>query len=184
VPVFVSLIRAINVGGPKTIRMAALKALYERLDLDHARTHINSGNVVFATKEKDRAKLMTTIEAAIEKEFGFRPAIILRGRSELEKIVSKNPFPEMARSDPSHLLVMCLAGRPVTGAKERINAAYAGPERIHISGENVYLTYPNGIGRSKLTGALLEKHLGVLGTARNWNTLTKLLEIAEEVGSA
>lgn len=178
---FVSLLRGINVGGNKTIRMNALKALYEKLGLEDVRTHLNSGNVVFAAKGTS-AKVAKLLEDAVEKEFGFRPAIIVRSANDLAKLLERNPFPDMAKEDPGHLLVMALAGKPRADAKDRITKSYSGPEEIEVAGEDVYLTYPKGIGKSKLTIALLEKHLGVTGTARNWNTLTKLLAIAEETG--
>ncbi len=181
-PVFIAFLRGINVGGKKTIAMAKLKALLEKVGFEDVKTHLNSGNVVFATKEKSPDKLTRTIENAIGKEFGFAPAIVLRSAAELKAILAKNPFPKMEKSDPSHLLVMTLAGKPHAGAKAKLAEAHQGDEEIHIAGENVYLTYPNGIGKSKLTNTLLEKHLGVAGTARNWNTLTKLLAIADEVG--
>jgi uncharacterized protein (DUF1697 family) len=178
--VFVSLLRGINVGGNKTIPMARLKSAYESLGFTDVRTFLNSGNVVFDAKEKNRAKLPKTLEDAIEREFGFRPAVIVRAAAELRKILAANPFPAMAKDDPSHLLVMTLAKKANAGAKASLTKAYSGPEKIEVKGENVYLTYPNGIGKSKLTNALLEKHIGV-GTARNWNTLTKLLALAKQV---
>ena len=180
-PVFLAFLRGINVGGKKTIAMGKLKALLEELGFEGVKTHLNSGNVVFAAKEKNANKLTKTIESAVGKEFGFAPVIVLRNSAELKAILAKNPFPKMEKSDPSHLLVMTLAGKPNAGAKSKLADAYQGDEEIHIAGENVYLTYPNGIGRSKLTNTLLEKHLGVAGTARNWNTLTKLLAIAESL---
>lgn len=177
--VFVSFLRGINVGGNKTIRMAALKAAYEALGLNGVKTLLNSGNVVFEAGEEHRAKLTRTLEDVIEKEFGFRPVVVVRSAAELTKILAKNPYPEMAKNDPTHLLVMTLDSKPKAGAKDRLSEAHSGPEEIEIAGEDVYLAYPKGIGTSKLTNALLEKHLGVAGTARNWNTLTKLLAIAE-----
>jgi uncharacterized protein (DUF1697 family) len=177
---FVSFLRGINVGGNKTIPMARLKSAYESLEFASVKTLLNSGNVVFETTETNRAKLRQTTEAAVEKEFGFRPVIVLRTAAELKKIIAQNPFAEMAKDDPSHLLLMALAEKPKAGAKANLAKVYSGPEEIEIKGENVYVTYPNGIGKSKLTNALLEKHIGV-GTARNWNTLTKLLTLAEQV---
>ena len=88
----------------------------------------------------------------------------------------------MAKDDPSHLVVMLLAAKPDKDAAKRIAAAYQGVEEIRIAGEEAYVTYPNGIGKSKLTNVFLEKQLGVSGTARNWNTLTKLLAMAEALG--
>lgn len=181
---FVSFLRGINVSGNKTIRMDKLKGLYEALGLAPVRTLLNSGNVVFAAKGTGRAELAKTIEDAVEKQFGFRPAIVIRSASELKAILEKNPFADVAKSDPSHLLVMTLAKKPKAGAKARIAEAYSGPEEIAILGENVYLTYPNGIGKSKLTNTLLEKQLGVVGTARTWNTPTKLLALSEQVENA
>jgi uncharacterized protein (DUF1697 family) len=107
--------------------------------------------------------------------------VVIRRAAELKRIVAKNPFGEMAKRDPSHLVVMALDGKPKAGAKAALAEAYSGPEQIAIAREDVYITYPNGIGPSKLTNALLEKHLGVAGTARNWNTVVTVLEIAEAI---
>jgi uncharacterized protein (DUF1697 family) len=126
---------------------------------------------------------MKTLGAAVEKEFGFRPVIVLRTAAELQRIIEQNPFADMAKDDPSHLLVMTLAEKPKAGAKANLAKVYSGSEEIAIKGENVYVTYPSGIGKSKLTNALLEKHIGV-GTARNWNTLTKLLALADGIRRA
>jgi uncharacterized protein (DUF1697 family) len=180
-PVFVSLIRGINVGGNKLIKMDALKALHEGLGFEDVKTLLASGNVVFTARDKDRKKLPGAIEAAIEKEIGFRPTVMVRSATELKAIAERNPFAKMAKTNPGHLVWMALAGKPHSDAQARLARAYSGPEEIEIVGEDAYITYPNGIGRSKLTNALLEKHLGVAGTARNWNTLTKLLVVADAI---
>jgi uncharacterized protein (DUF1697 family) len=177
--VFVAFLRGINVGGRTTIKMATLTTLFENLGLENVKTLLNSGNVVFAAK-KSSSPLAKELEDAVEKEFSFRPAIVLRTAAELKKIMAGNPFPDMAKDDPSHLLVMTLAKKPKAGANASLAKVYSGPEQIEIKGDNIYLTYPNGIGKSKLTNALLERHLGGAGTARNWNTLTKLVALAEE----
>jgi uncharacterized protein (DUF1697 family) len=176
-PVYVAFLRGINVGGNKKIAMAALKAAFERLSFAGVRTHLNSGNVIFATETTDRAKLAAAIGSAIETEFGFRPSTILRDNADLRKIVAENPFPAMAKDDPSHLVVMLLAEKPGKDAARRLAEAYRGVEVIRIAGADAYISYPNGIGTSKLTNALLEKALGVAGTARNWNTIGKLLTL-------
>jgi uncharacterized protein (DUF1697 family) len=176
---YVSFLRGINVGGNKTIRMTALKELFESMGFEGAKTLLNSGNVVFSAKGQSRAKLAGAIEAAIEEKFGFRPAIVIRSAAELKKIVTKNPFPAMAKRDPGHVLLMTLASKPKPGAKARLAEVHSGPEQIEIFGANVYLTYPTGVGKSKLTNAVLEKQLGAVGTARNWNTVMKLSALAE-----
>jgi uncharacterized protein (DUF1697 family) len=175
---FVAFLRGINVGGNKTIAMVRLKTVLEELGFQSVKTHLNSGNVVFASKEKGVAKLAKAIEDAIEKEFGFRPAVVVGSSADLKRIVERNPFPKMAADDPSHLVVMFLVAKPGKDAAARIAKAYAGPEEIRIDGDAVYITYPNGIGTSKLTNVFLEKQLGVVGTARNWNTVVKLSDIA------
>ena len=164
--------------------MTALKSAYEALGLDPVRTLLNSGNVVFGASEMSATKLTKLLERGIENETGLRTIVVVRSTKELQRIFEKNPFPKMAKEDPSHLLVMTLAGKPKAGAKAALAKAYSGPEEIRIAGEDVYLTYPKGIGKSKLTNTLLEKHLGVAGTARNWNTLTKLLKMAEGMEEA
>jgi uncharacterized protein (DUF1697 family) len=177
---YVAFLRGINVGGNKTIPMAKLKSLFESLGLAPVKTHLNSGNVIFAHMERSRAKLSRQIGTAIEAQFKFRPVVVLRSAAELKRIVAKNSFREMADRDPSHLLLMALDGKP-KAAKAALAEAYLGPEEIAVVGADAYITYPNGIGRSKLTNALLEKHLGVAGTARNWNTVAKVLEIAKTI---
>jgi uncharacterized protein (DUF1697 family) len=176
---YISLIRGINVGGNKLIKMDALKALHEALGFGDVKALLASGNVVFSAKDRDRKRLPNAIEAAIEKEIGFRPTVIVRSAAELKTIAERNPFAKMAKTDPGHLVWMALAGKPHASAKARLAKAYAGPEEVEIAGEDAYVTYPNGIGRSKLTNVFLEKHLGVAGTARNWNTVKKLLEIVD-----
>jgi uncharacterized protein (DUF1697 family) len=178
---FVAFLRGINVGGNKTISMARLKTVLEELGFQSVKTHLNSGNVVFASKEKGKAKLAKTIEDAIEKEFGFRPAVVVRSSADLKRIVARNPLPKVAADDPGHLVVMFLAAKPAKDAAARIAKTYAGPEEIRLDGDVAYITYPNGIGKSKLTNVSLEKQLGVTGTARNWNTIMRLAEIAAAV---
>ena len=178
---YVAFLRGINVGGNKTIQMRRLTTCLEELGLAGVRTHLNSGNAVFASGETDRAALQASIERAIEKEFGFRPAVMLRKAAELRLVIAKNPFARMAKEDSSHLLLMFLAGKPRRDAARKLAEAHAGPEEIRIVGETAYITYPKGIGTSKLTGALLEKHLCIAGTGRNWNTVVKIAEIASSL---
>jgi uncharacterized protein (DUF1697 family) len=178
-PAFVSLLRGINVGGNKQIRMEQLRSCYEALGLAGVKTHLQSGNVVFQGGKGEAARLAARLEGAIEKSFAFRPSVVVRTSAELRKVITRNPFPDRAESDPSHLLVMFLAENPGKPAEARLAETNAGPEEFRLSGRELYIYYPNGIGRSKLTNALIEKRLGTVGTARNWNTVTKLLELAE-----
>ena len=168
-PVFVSLIRGINVGGNKMIRMEDLRAIHESLGFKNVRTFLQSGNVVFKAAKADPKK----IEAAIEKKLKMDVSVIVRTADELRDAIARSPFSLEGRT-PGWLLIMFLSAEP-KGTLPPV----AAPEEAHLSGRELYLYYGNGAGRSKLSGALLERKLGVVGTARNWNTVTKLLELAD-----
>jgi len=173
--VFVAMLRGVNVGGNSTIKMDALKALCESLGLRDVRTLINSGNVLFRSGLKDRARLAKRLEQEIERRFDLRIDVLLRTLPELEMLVERGPALS-ARQDPSKLLVMFLSGVPDKKTQAALQKAHGGPESIEIRGPEVYLYYPDGVGRSKLTNAFIEAKLDVAGTARNWNTIGKLIE--------
>ena len=179
--VIISMLRAVNVGGRNQIRMDALRALYESLGLRDAQTYVQSGNVVFKTTARDLVQLCKRIEDAIERSVGFRPVVILRTPAELRKTIAKKPFGERRDIDPRKLLVMFLAGDPGSEARAEVLKIKTDPEKLRIEGSELYVYYPDGMGRSKLPMARIEKTLKMPGTGRNWNTVTKLLEIAEKL---
>ena len=182
--VIISLLRGVNVGGHHKIKMDALRALYESLDLRDAQTYVQSGNVVFRTEETSLARLAQRIEEAIEGGFGFRPAVIVRTTSELRDVVARNPFAKRRDMEPSKLLVTFLASDPGQQARDNILKIKADPEELRIEGRELYIYFPNGMGRSKLPWATFAKTLKTRGTGRNWNTVTKLLEIAQGLEAA
>jgi uncharacterized protein (DUF1697 family) len=177
--VVISLLRGVNVGGHNKIKMEALRALYESLGLLEAQTYVQSGNVVFRTKTKDLALLARQIENGIERSFGFRPNVMLRTASDLRDVIARNPFAKRTGIEPGKLLVSFLAGTPTAADREMALSIKVEPEELHISGRELYIYFPNGQGRSKLPMARIEKTLQTSGTGRNWNTVTKLLEMAE-----
>lgn len=168
----VALLRAVNVGG-RFVKMADLVALFADLGFAGARTYLQSGNVVFDAGRADRAKVAARIEAGIEQRFGFRSEAILRTGAELTKLIAKNPFPEMAKDDPSHLLVMFLAGAPTRDDKAAVTMTWDGPETWRLVGSDLFICYPAGIGKSKL-----KLKLKTPGTGRNWNVVTALAGMA------
>jgi uncharacterized protein (DUF1697 family) len=182
--VIVSMLRGINVGGHNPIKMEALRALYESLGLREAQTYVVSGNVIFRTKERNLTSLAKRIEDAIERSFGFRAPVILRTTSELRDVVARNPFRTRRGIEPSKLLVMFLAGYPAAEALEQVPKIKADPEELHVDGREVYMYFPNGLARPKLSWVTVEKKLKTFGTGRNWNSVTKLLEIAERLEDA
>jgi uncharacterized protein (DUF1697 family) len=173
----IALLRAVNVGG-RGLKMGDLVSFARDLGLENPRTLLQSGNLVFESPDRADAALETRLEAAAEPRFGFQTDFMVRSAAEWRALIAANPFPKAAHDDPSHLLVMPLKAAPADGALEALRAAIKGPEQVAIVGRNAYLVYPDGIGRSKLTITVIEKKLGVRGTARNWNTVLKLGEMA------
>lgn len=170
----IALLRAVNVGGRNAVPMADLKALLAKLGLRDARTLLQSGNVAFSGDGRTDAQLEALLEAETEKRFGVRPDYFVRTAQEWRQLVARNPFPRAARDDPSHLVVMVFKQAPSAKDVAALRAAIAGPEVVESVGKQVYITYPAGIGTSKLTVAAIESTLGTRGTGRNWNTVLKL----------
>lgn len=177
--VLVSMLRGINVGGRNMISMIALRELYASLGLKDPQTYVQSGNVIFKSKEQDQAKLAQLIEHALERKFGFRPAVIIRTPRELQDVIAHNPFSGRPNIDPSKLLVTFLPVDPGEDARANVRKILIAPEELYLRGRELYIYYPGGAGRSKLPIKRIEKELRMSGTARNWNSALKLLEIAE-----
>jgi len=174
-PTHISLLRGINVGGNKQIRMAELKALYESLDFSAVTTYVQSGNVVFDADSADSAELIARIEAAIAQRFGFDVTVLLRSADDLRRILDGNPFPGV---EATRLHVLFLAALPAPAAIATLNVPVAAGEEWLLAGQELYLHYPNGSGRSKMTGAFFERALSVAASARNWNSVNALYDLA------
>jgi uncharacterized protein (DUF1697 family) len=178
--VIVSLLRGINVGGNHKIKMDHLRALYESLGLHNPKTYIQSGNVVFQTGQNDLAKLALSLNAAIERTYGFRADAVLRTLTDLKAMLAVNPF--AARPvDPAKNLVIFLSGQLTPEQAATVCGLCLAPEEIHSDGRHLHCHFPNGMGQSKLPIAIDKnlKKLNIIGTARNWNTVLKLIEIGE-----
>ena len=173
-PAFVALFRAINVGGRSTVAMSDLHAMAAGLGLGAPRTILQSGNLVFASDAVDPQALETRIEAAAKVDLGLETRVLVRSAAQWNALVAALPFPEFARDKPARLLAMPLRDAPAPPAEARLRAAIVGNERVAIHGTAAYIAYPDGIGRSKLTMALIERHLGTSGTCRNWNSVVKI----------
>lgn len=172
----VALLRAVNVGGRKATS-ADLRAMMAELRLAEAQTLLQSGNLVFAAEEDDQA-LERTLEAAFAARFGFATDILVRSAGEWTELVAANPMVQMATDDPSHLLVFVLRAKPEPAKVDALRAWVPGRETLQAIGRALYVVYPDRMGDSKLTGAVIERRLGVRGTGRNWNTVTKLAALA------
>jgi uncharacterized protein (DUF1697 family) len=179
--VMISMLRGVNVGGHNKIKMDALRALYEFLKLRDAQTYVQSGNVIFSTDERDISRLAKRIEDGIERKFGFRPDVILRTAAEMRDVIARNPFAKRRGIEPGKLLVSFLASDPGEEARKKLCQMKCDPEELRVEGREVYIYFPNGMGRSKLPWAGLNKMLKTPATGRNWNSVTKMLEMAEKL---
>jgi uncharacterized protein (DUF1697 family) len=180
-PIGVAFIRGINVGGKNVLPMAMLRELCVRAGLRDVRTHIQSGNVAFRAGAKELAGAGEALAKAIEGRAGFRPAVMVRTLEELRRIVSANPFAAQAAAEPGKVLVMFLAAEPTAANAREAIALVPGPEQVRHAGREMYLYFPSGAGKSRLSVTALERTMGTLGTCRNWNTTTKMLGVAEEL---
>jgi uncharacterized protein (DUF1697 family) len=172
--VHIALLRGINVGGHNKVGMSDLRDLFGELGLVGATSLLQSGNIVFQSDRLTGATLEHLLEEETAKRLKVSVEYLIRGATEWETIVARNPFPEEAKGDPGHLVVMFLKTAPSAKTVDTLQAAIQGPEVIRCDGRQLYIVYPAGIGRSKLTNALIEAKLGSRGTGRNWNTVIKL----------
>ncbi|HSG46608.1 MAG TPA: DUF1697 domain-containing protein, partial [Longimicrobiales bacterium] len=141
------------------------------------RSYIQSGNVVFLTQERSAPVLVRTVERAIADAFGFDVPVILRTADEMAAVVRGNPFlPDGA--DPSKLHVTFLADEPSPGVMVDFSSYRQGPDEVRLRGREAYLHCPEGLARTKLTPAFLERALGSASTTRNWRTVNTVLDMA------
>jgi uncharacterized protein (DUF1697 family) len=177
---YVAFLRGINVGGNKRIKMADLRRALENVGIDQPTTILQSGNVILESNA-DAEALIDIIETSIETSFGFHSDVIVRTKQEIERMVGNEPFDDGQLADPRMAHVMFMKSEPDPGAYHDLRAAYEGPEAMKLVGRDFFVHYPDGSGRSNLAGKTIEKALGVTGTARNWNTVTKIYQTITEL---
>lgn len=176
---FIALFSGINVGGNRVVRMAELRAFFEELGFGGVATYIQSGNVVFRAASSDVFALRGEIEKAFEDRWGFHSRIMVRDLVWYERLVTGNPYPEVA-GDPTRLHAYVLERELTVEEVATLAARNAGPERFQVSGDVLFLHAPDGLGKSKFA-EFLPRVLKVPGTARNWRTVLSLLEMARGV---
>ncbi len=174
----IGLLRAVNLAAHNQVGMAALCGVIERAGLKGVRSVLQSGNVVFASSSRSTASLELKLEQALEAQLGLKTAVFVRTAAEWNELIDANPFKTDAKRDPGHLLVVLLKSAADKTKTTNLRSAIVGRERVEVNGRVAYITYPDGIGRSRLTTALIEKHLGTRVTGRNWNTVMKLAALA------
>jgi uncharacterized protein (DUF1697 family) len=177
---FIALLRAVNLGGGTQVSMAELRERCTRQGLARVRTLLQSGNLVFESPARAADGVERDLNERLAPTLGATTEFFVRTLPEWREIVSKNPFPREAETDPGHLVVTVLRERPPPAAWRALDAAIPGRERVRDGGRHAYLVYPDGIGTSKVSATFIERHLGTRGTSRNWNTVRKLEAAASE----
>ncbi len=175
----IALLRGINVGAHNRIPMADLRSLLAELGYPGARTLVQSGNIVLSA-ELQPDELAAEFERAIADRFGVQTPVVVRTRDELAEVVALDPLGDVAREHKLYQ-VSFLSAEPDPKAVAKIGEGDFAPEIFVHVGREIYAWHPNGIHNSRLARMLSDKRLGVVATARNWKTTTKLLEMADEL---
>jgi uncharacterized protein (DUF1697 family) len=170
----VALLRGINVSGKHTLPMRDLAQIFEECGAREVATYIQSGNVVLNVAAKQAAGLAARVENEIERRFGFAPPVVLRRVEELEMLTAVNPFLPRV-TEWSRLLVFFLKEKP----QGTVDLTRFAPDEFVCVGREVFAYFPKGVGVSKFSNTHLDKAAGTVSTGRNWNTILKLLEMAQ-----
>lgn len=178
---YITLLRAVNVGGSNALPTKHFVQILTELGLRNVRTYIQTGNAVFQTEEEEAADLTAKIGAAIERHRGFAPEVMVLRLDELESAIAANPYPE-AEANPKSVHLTFLTVVPQSPDLTALENLRKDSERFTLDGRVFYLYAPEGVARSKLFQRI-ERALGVAGTARNWRTTCKLLEIARDMAA-
>jgi uncharacterized protein (DUF1697 family) len=172
------LLRGVNLAGRNRVSMPELRAALEDAGFEDVTTYVQSGNVVLESGAPAK-RVKGQVERVISDRFGIDVDVIVRTRAELAKVVERNPLEKVA-TDPKLYQVTFLEKAPAKDVVRRLEAAAIGGEQVKLVGRReLYAWHPDGVGRSKLATLMSGKGLGVTGTARNWTTVTKLLELAK-----
>ena len=175
---YISLLRAINVGGQNRISMTDLKAVHESLEMARVETYVQSGNVVFQGAAAHGAALESLIETRIHDWLGLEVPVLVRTPQELQQLVDRHPFTPEQLADPTRVAVIFLRAAPDGQLLTRLAAPDVSGDRFYPAGRAIYLFCPNGFGRTRLTNTFFETKLKVTATSRNWKTVNALLDMA------
>jgi uncharacterized protein (DUF1697 family) len=180
VAIYISMLRGINVGGNKKIKMEQLRKSFEVLGFEQVKTYIQSGNVVFKTGKISPTTLSKRIEARILADFGFSVSVISRTVDEMTKAIEGNPFLKERGIDPQTLHVAFLADAPAPDALKKLETLTTAPDKSHCCGKEVYLYLPNGVSKSFWMKTPLDRVLSVVTTTRNWKTVNTLHQMCQD----
>lgn len=178
---YVALLRGLNVGGKNRLPMRELRDVFLASGCHRVQTYIQSGNVVFAAGTNELENLSDRIMVAIEERFGLTVPLVTRSAPDLARVIESNPF-DLEEDDSRGLHVGFLLDEPDPRDVTSLDPNRSPSDRFQVSGREVYLWCPNGIGRSKLTTQYFDSRLHTVMTVRNWRTVNRLAEMASVKG--
>ena len=173
----VAFLRGINLGPKRRVSMEKLRATLEEASYQDVRTLLQSGNVVLTTTAEPPT-LERDLANTLRDAFDLEIAVVVRTRDELADVIACDPFGDEV-DDPARYQVSFLSAEPDPDRVRELERADVAPERVAVRGREVYAWHPQGVGRSELAKLVTSRRLGVEVTARNWRTVTKLLELAD-----
>lgn len=179
-PTYVAMLRGINVGPHKRVKMDDLRKSFEGLGFEQVKTYIQSGNVIFNVRQGSPSAVRNKIEAAISDDFGFSAPVILRTSVELDRVIKANPFLKKQGIDHEKLHVTFLSDTPARSALQKLAEFTVAPDESRCVGKEIFLHLPNGFSASSLWKVPWEKALGVVTTTRNWKTVNNLFQICRD----
>jgi uncharacterized protein (DUF1697 family) len=181
-PIYIAMLRGINVGGHKRVEMSRLRASCEALGFEQVRTYIQSGNVIFQAGKNSTSALSRRMEEMLLSDFGFSVSVITRTSKEMGEAIQDNPFLQGQEKgiDPSKMHLTFLSQAPPAAALKKLETLAAESEKSRSQGREIYLHLPDGYARTKLTNNAIEKLLSLTATTRNWNTVNQLYRLSLE----
>lgn len=176
---YIAILRGINVSGHKMIKMEALRKMFEELNFKSVKTYIQSGNVVFQSKEINSDKIEKKIAKKIKEEFSIEVPVMVKELDELKTVLKNNPFVNKRKENITKLHITFLNREPEKAAIDKIKEGQYIPDEFILAGKTVYLFCPNGYGNTKLNNNFFENKLKVVATTRNWKTVNELVLMGE-----
>ena len=179
-PIYISMLRGINVGAHKRIKMEQLRSSFEGLGFEQVKTYIQSGNVIFRTAKASQPVLTRRIEKKLLADFGFPVSVISRTADEMSKAVQNNPFLKDGGIDAEKLHIAFLSDVPAPSARQKCEGLTIAPDKACCCGTELYLYLPNGVSGSSWMKSSLDRALGVTTTMRNWRTVNAIHQMCME----
>jgi uncharacterized protein (DUF1697 family) len=182
-PIYVAMLRGINVGAHKRIKMDQLRRSFEKLGFKQVKTYIQSGNVVFKAKKVAPAKLAAQIEKQIIADFGLSSSVVCRTVGEVGETLQTNPFLNQPSIDREKLHVIFLSEAPTPEGLKKLESLTTAPDQSRCMGKEIYLYLPNGVSGSSLMKTSLERMLSLVTTTRNWRTVSAIHKMCQDCSS-